>query len=81
MIQMMSSLKMIQQTWVSMLRPVALSLLMSTLSSLHSRKELHKESPRVLAVLKFQVEVLDAIKREVNQDDMAILSLQIFGSN
>ena len=72
---------MIQETWVSMLRPVVMSLLMSTLSSLHSRKELLKESARVLVVVKFQVEVLDAIKREVNQDDKAILSLQIFGCN
>ncbi len=37
-----------------------------TLSSLHSRNELHMKFPRVLAVLKFREEVLDAIKREEN---------------
>ena len=30
------------------------------------------ESPRVLAVLKFREEVLNAMRREENQDDMVI---------
>ena len=43
-----------------------------TLYSLHSKKELHTECPRVLAVLKFRKEVLNAMKNEKNQDVMAI---------
>ena len=35
------------------------------------------ESPRVLAVLKFGKEVLDAMKRVENQDDMATFSLKL----
>ena len=55
-------------------QPVAVSAY-KHLSSLHSRKELHMEYPRVLAVLKFRDEVFDAMKTVKNLDDMAIFSL------
>ena len=50
-----------KQLGTTMLQPVADSAY-GYLSSLHGWKELHMESPRVLAVLKFK-EVLDVIMR------------------
>ena len=56
-----------------------LSLLTTTLSSLHIRKELRMESSWVQGVLKFMEEILDAMKREDNQNEMAIFFTTTIG--
>ena len=47
---------------------MAASLVLRTLSDLHSRKELQIESPRALLVLKYRDQILAAAGREENAD-------------
>ena len=58
---------------------MCLSLLTSTFHLCTAGKNFNMKYPKVLTVLKFREDILDAMKREENLDDMATFSLQLLG--
>ena len=60
---------------------MAASLVLRTLSDLHSRKELQIESPRALLVLKYRDQILAAAGREENADELAKFAVDLLGES
>ena len=62
---------------------MAASLVLRTLSDLHSRKELQIESPRALLVLKYRDQILaaHAAGREENADKLAKFAVDLLGES
>ena len=60
---------------------MAASLVLRTLSDLHSRKELQIESPRALLVLKYRDQILAAAGREENADKLAKFAVDLLGES
>ena len=58
---------------------MAVSLLLSTLSSLHERKELQVGSPRALIILQYRDEMIAVMKREGNEDHFAKFAVTLLG--
>ena len=60
---------------------MAASLVLRTLSDLHSRKELQIESPSALLVLKYRDQILAAAGREENTDKLAKFAVDLLGES
>ena len=58
---------------------MAVSLLLDTLRSLHSRKELQIESPRALLVLKYRDEILASAQKEENASSLSTFAVRLLG--
>lgn len=58
---------------------MAVSLVLGTLSTLQSRKELQVESPRAVMVLKYRDELIVTVQKEENMDKFAEFSVHLLG--
>ena len=60
---------------------MAASLVLRTLSDLHSKKELQIESPRALLVPKYRDQILAAAGREENADKLLKFAVDLLGES